>query len=562
MTPPPVLHRRAVSLVLLAAALAGCGGSTGPSLPKVNCDGEAITSLPAGGHAIIDPAATNGCLRLPAAGGAGAEYLVVAYSANGQEAPFGVKGDFTFRGVLDDFAPIQLPALGDPALSAFGPVPDPVAFHRMLRERERALARSPAAQLARLTSPARVLVPPTVGSSRDFQVCKTATCSSFVTVTATAQYVGSKTALYLDDSVPAGGLTPTEVANFGALFDQQLYAIDTTAFGRESDIDANGIVAVLLTDQVNALSPNCESTGQIIVGYFFGLDLLAGQPNSNDGEVFYGLVPDPSKPLCASKARVLDLLPPTLIHEFQHMISFNRHVLLSGGAAEETWLNEGLSHFAEELGGRQVTSGSCTGGNCLNQFAAGNLLNAFDYLTAPATTYLVEPGNSSGTLRERGANWLFVRWLADQSPTDTLLGTDITRRLLGADQAGGLTLVGGANATAAAQVVQGGITFPTLAGQFHLANGGEAVPGFADPTGRLRFKSWDLPAAFDQIIPGPYPLRPDSTAGTFGVSGTLLGGSGVYLRVVQAASTGPVALALDVKNAATVLPRLAVVRFR
>lgn len=562
MTPHTSRAAWPLALLLPGLALAACGGGSDPVSPKVDCDGVAVTSLAVGGHAIVDPAASNGCLRLPAAGGAGAEYLVVAYSANGQETTNGVKGAFTLRGVSDDFAALHATALPSPRLAAFQPPAAPEAFHQMLRARDRALSRSPAAHLSG-SQPPRLLVPPTVGSTRNFEVCKTTSCTSFVTVAATAQYVGSRSAIYLDDAVPAGGLSGTDITAFGDLFDQELYAFDTAAFGRESDVDGNGIVAVLLTDQVNALSPSCETTGQIIVGYFFGLDLLAGQAHSNDGEVFYGLVPDPSKPSCASKARVLDLLPPTLIHEFQHMISFHRHVLLGGGAAEETWLNEGLSHFAEELGGRQANNAACTSNNCLDQFAAGNLLNAYDYLTSPEVTYLVEPGTSGGTLRERGANWLFVRWLADQSPSDTLLGTDITRRLLGADQAGGIGVTGGAAAVAAAQLFQPGVTFATLAGQFHLANGAEPVPGFTEPSGRLRFKSWDLPAAFDQVFPGPYPLFPDSTAGPgYAAAGTLRGGSGSYVRVVQPGNAGAVALSLAVENAGAVLPRYAVLRIR
>jgi hypothetical protein len=232
-------------------------------------------------------------------------------------------------------------------------------------------------------------------------------------------------------------------------------------------------------------------------------------------------------------------------------------------APEETWLNEGLSHFAEELGGRRVTSGSCTGGNCLGQYATGNLLNAADYLADPAASFLVEPFESGGTLEERGANWLFVRWLADRSPSDSLLGTDLTRKLDGADQGGGITLTGGANAEAAAQLFQPGVTFPTLVGQWHLANYIEKLPGFTEPSGRLRYKSWNLVNAFQQVAPGPYPLRPDSTdAVSYRASGTLLAGSGKYVRVVQPAGGPAVAMGLTTKNTAAVTPRLAVVRIR
>ena len=66
-----------------------------------------------------------------------------------------------------------------------------------------------------------------------------------------------------------------------------------------------------------------------------------------------------------------------IIHEFQHMISFNQHVLVRGGNAEETWLNEGLSSFAEELGGRLVPDALCANTDCLTQFSLINLDNAY-----------------------------------------------------------------------------------------------------------------------------------------------------------------------------------------
>ena len=140
--------------------------------------------------------------------------------------------------------------------------------------------------------------------------------------------------------------------------------IDTTAFGRESDLDGNGVVIVLLTQHVNDLSPDCNTTGSIILGFFFGLDLLPGPGpgHSNDGEIFYGAVPRQDMPNCSvvhEDGSRPSRCPAVFIHEFQHMISFNQHVLVRGGDAEETWLNEGLSHFAEELGGREVPDDFC-----------------------------------------------------------------------------------------------------------------------------------------------------------------------------------------------------------
>lgn len=556
---PYTRPRLLAALLPVLITLSACGkGDTSPA-STIDCDGIAATTLAVGAHAILDPSLTQGCLRLPLAGAPGAEHLVVVLSAAGQETPNGVQGTFTLQATSDTFSAA---ALRRPALVQAAPASAQSGFDLMLRERERVYAREAGMRRAAAVRPS-LRVPPVVGDQRSFKVCATATCTGFVSVGATAKFVGAHGAIFLDDTVPAGGYTQTDIDSIGALFEQYLYPIDTTAFGRESDIDGNGVVIALLTDRINALSPNCAQTGQFIAGYFFGLDLL-NDPNSNGGEVFYGLVPDPGVPLCFAKAKVQRRLGGTFIHEFQHMISYNRHALLSGGEAEETWLNEGLSHFAEELGGRLVPDAFCPTTNCLTQYVRDDLSNARDYFNSPESYALVESGASSGTLPERGANWLFVRWLADQSPTDSVLGTDITRRLNGADGPGGLTTTGGQNVLAAVASFQPGISFSTLVGQWHLANYAESRGGFTDPSGRLRYRSWDLAAAFDALFPAPtYPLLPDSADGSdYARGGILRGGSGAYLRVVQGPDGAAVALGLSVKNSGGVEPRYAVVRLR
>ncbi|HZI73380.1 MAG TPA: hypothetical protein VFD73_05030, partial [Gemmatimonadales bacterium] len=323
-------------------------------------------------------------------------------------------------------------------------------------------------------------------------MCESDTCNSFVQTTAMARSVGQRVAIYVDTTAPAGGYTTADLDQVKTLFDQYLYPIDTTAFGRESDIDGNGVVIVLLTPQVNALSPGCNSTGRIILGYFFGADLLpksSVNPGSNEAEVFYGLVPDPNNSSCTiDKAEANSRLPATFIHEFQHMISFNQHVLIRNGSAEDTWLNEWLSHFAEELGGRLVPDQECpVTGSCEVEFLAdGDVLNAFEYLASPEDFFLIEPGNSTGKLEERGANWLFVRWLADHFAADTILGTELTRALVATNQTG--------SANVAART---GVDFSTLVGEWQLTNYLDDLPGFPTTDPRLRYKSWNFRAIAD-----------------------------------------------------------------
>jgi hypothetical protein len=400
-----------------------------------------------------------------------------------------------------------------------------------------------------------------VGEQLTFDVCSSASCDEFVQVTATARSVGNRVAIYVDNNAPAGGYSNPDLDRVRNLFDQYLYPIDTVAFGRESDIDGNGVVSVLLTPRVNALSPDCNDTGRVILGYFFGADLLprsSSNPGSNEAEVFFGLVPDPGNAACTiTTDEANSRLPATFIHEFQHMISFNQHVLVRGGVSEDTWLNEGLSHFAEELGGRLIPNSECPSStSCAQEFLGlGDLSNAFEYLARPDSFFLIEPGNSTGSLEERGANWLFVRWLADHFGSDSIQGTSLTRALVNTNQIGSTNVAS-----------RTGVDFSILVGEWQLTNYLDDLPSFSATGSRLRYKSWNFRFAADSNGI-PYPLVPDSTDGTdYGHSGTLRAGSGRHVRVVQ----GPGAPGVDLRltNAtggalpSSIEPRIALVRIR
>ena len=544
--------------------LGGCSDGTGPSGgAALDCSQASLRILAVGEHQVIDPNRDGACIRLPAASGTGAEHLYVPLATASRIADNGVSGPFLVTGGSSAVAAAARSApLPSPGLSAFQRPLAPEAFHDMLRARERALSESPSAALFNQgrTSTAAA-VPPALNEKRTFQVCATSACKAFVATTATVVSVGRRVVIYLDDAAPAPGYTTADLDDVRGLFDQYLYPIDTTAFGRESDIDANGVVVVLLTQHVNALSPNCNSTHRVILGYFFGADLLpkgSGNPGSNEGEVFYGLVPDLNNPQCTiDQSFARSHLPATFIHEFQHMISFNQHVLVRRGTSEVTWLNEGLSHFAEELGGRGVPDVECPNSlSCFSEFAVnGDLANAFEYLASPEDFFLIEPKDSTGSLPERGANWLFVRWLADHFAADTIRGTDLTHRLDATVQ------TGRANVEA-----QTGEDFSKLVGEWQLANYLDDLPGFAEPTARLRYRSWNFRqmAAAEGI---PYPLVPDSTSGVdYSHSGVLRAGSGRHIRVVQAPGAASVDLTLTAPTGAalssTLEPRIALVRVR
>ena len=552
--------RSLFSLALTGLAL-GCRDGTGPGTgASLACAEANLEVLAVGEHRILDPTQDDACVRLPPAGPGGAEHLYVPVATEGQETEDGVSTPYAITGSAPAVAAAQPLSFG--LLSAFRPPPSANEFHRMLRSRERMLTEGTAEVLfnngARSSSNA---LPPVPGEQRIFKVCASRQCTSFIDAAATAKAVGTRVAIFVDNDAPAGGYTDGELTEVGNLFDDYLYPIDTVAFGRESDVDNNGAVIVLLTHRVNALSPGCDSTGSVVLGYFFGADLLsrsAANPGSNEAEIFYGLVPDPLSTSCDISAEfALSRLPATFIHEFQHMISFNQHVLIRRGTSEDTWLNEGLSHFAEELGGRQIPAVECpVSGSCVHDFIQGDMENGFEYLASPEDHFLIEPGSSSAELAERGANWLFVRWLVDHFANDTLLGTDLTRRLV-ATRAVGATNV----------ETQTGTGFDVLVPEWQMTNYLDDLPAYQQVSSRLRYKTWNFRGAADSLGQA-FPLAPDLTAGPgYSHSSVLRAGSGRHVLVTQPEGASAVDLRLTAPSgeepvSSSASPRIGLVRIR
>jgi len=542
--------------ILLAGTIlvAACGSSDPNQVVTVDCSTAGTTTLAAGESKLID-AAQQGCVQLPGAGPGGAEYLYFAgltdgsFTEHGTSAPYQLTGASTVaaaRSTARRALPIRPPVSVRQSASAR-------AFHGRLRDMERSAAREAAARPAAPLAAARAAATaPVMGEKRTFNVLANGTAtgtkqSDYVQVTGTVGYVGTHTAVYLDDAAPAPTYAPADLQAIGSLFDDQLYPIDTTAFGRESDIDGNGLVLILLTDRVTKLI-SC-SGGSVVVGFFLPFDLSPTHVGSNAGEVFYGLVPDASCNLDVQDAKAS--LPPVVIHEFQHMISYNQHVLMRGGSPEQTWLNEGLSSFAEELGGRLVPDALCANNDCLTQFSLINLDNASRYLTDPVSNYLIGPDRIPLPLEEYGAGWLFVRWLADHYATTATLGTDLTQKLDATSRTGESNVV---QAT--------GATFSSLVINWQLANYLDDLSGFTPADPLLQYTSWNFPATYASLnaqdptdFPRAQPLQPPVAAnGAFNETGTLLGGSGRHLLVNQDPNVPGASLRLTGTDGTTALP--------
>jgi hypothetical protein len=562
---PKGLWAVGVSSLLAAACSSSAAPGPKPLAPCTATSGGQV-NIGVAAYTTVDPTQTAGCAVFPAdpSGSASVAYLVIAQSAS--STPDDSQA-FKLGGSALAAPPLAVPAAASvPSVAQL--------FDLRLRLAERELVKTAPPRPVRAPPRAPALVTPVAsGNVRTFQVCNVLTCdarnpSTFSSVTATALTVGQHIALYVDNAAPQPGLTQAGLDSVRAMFDTLLYPTDTAAFGRESDIDTNGQVIVLMTGKVNSLvtASQCNTSG-FVAGYFFGADLITSFSTSNKSEIFYSIVADPAGTLSCphSVSQVKQLVPVTFVHEFQHMISFNQHVLLHctvNGCPvppEDLWLNEGLSHYAEENGGRVFLPDTAT----FCEFVFGDLFNAGQYLASPQDHFLVDTAGIGG-LAERGAYWLFVRFLVDQfaAGTTQAAANTFTRSLEATTQVGVPNVV--ANT---------GTSFPTIVERWTLANYVSDLPSFPTPP-ELQYVKWQFRTAFPTFnskcssrIPGAFPLAPPSVTGSSAqLAGMLRAGSGNYYLMQQAPSAPSFALLFSTSTGTALrmalIPQLAVLRLQ
>ncbi len=567
--------RSAAALVLSIVAVTACSdGAVGPgvwphaALPPCNQSLAQTITLKVADYVSVDPMLDSGCVLLPAnaSGINSIEYLVVPQSAtslSGKSTPFQLKGGSLPAGVTAQLVGPTAAGQGAPGSVA-------IQFDQFLRNL--AQTRNYAAVVpppppggnppSMSFQAAAIAGPPALNDLRTFKVCNVLTCKTLSNVTARVKAVGMHIAVYVDTLAPTAGLDSAELDTLKQVFDTRLYPLDTAAFGGISDIDSNTVAIVLMSGTVNHLvtAAQCNSAG-FVAGFFFSGDLdPAFRSQYNQGEIFYSIVADPNGTLSCphTTAQVKSLMPVTFTHEFQHMINFVQHVLVRSGQAEEGWMDEGLSRYAEELGGRSYLPADQAS---FSQFAIGDVYDAYQYLAATGDSPLLIP-QDNGTLADAGASWLFVRYLVDQLRTDTTLAAShvVTRKLVQSN-------VTGATGVAA----QTGQAFEATLSRWAAANWVSDLPGFTAPP-ELQYTSWHFRTTYASLhtqdpshFPQPYPLVPVTSAGpAVNVSGTLRSGSGVYVRALQA--PGDSAFVLRFSGGGTkplssaVLPRLNIIR--
>lgn len=378
-----------------------------------------------------------------------------------------------------------------------------------------------------------VAASPTVGSIIQINTNLTGGgCDAKVLHSATVIAVLTHTIVLSDTLSPANGYTSAEMLAFGQAFDTLGYALDTLNFGAPTDIDGNGRVAILFTPGVNAIP---GPPGGYVLGLQTSRDLfpVSSCAGSNEGEMFYMPVPDPSSTIngnYTSKSTLSNTVLTTLVHEFQHLINAGRRIYVNNASSlEEVWLNEGLSHIAEELLYYRI-SGNAPKSNislttvqsnqaqldAANTYVFQNFLRLRTYLQAPETN---SPFAQVDGLQMRGAIWELLRYSADRKG--------------GTERSTWYPLV---NSTSTGQT-----NYNAVFGNIITMSHDWSIAQLADDRGLAvsaiyTNPSWDFRSLMTPLNGGTFPLLTHSLTST-AVDVSLAGGGSAYVRFHVAANT-------------------------
>jgi len=229
--------------------------------------------------------------------------------------------------------------------------------------------------------------------------------SDWTKVTATLRGIGTHCYIFEDNSVTSSylALTSTDISQFISVFDNEIYPKDTSAFGSEPNpgIDNDARIYILFTGNVNrqTASGYFDSTNQITQSFLdssseYNKNYSGYKYYSNEKEMFYMAVPKESFQGAEYRTHSFGVLA----HEFQHMINWYQHDLLSKTKLEESWVNEGLSQVAQDI--------------CGYGYQYGTLAFVMSpYLRAPEYYSLT---NFEFNLACYGNCYLFLRYIVDR----------------------------------------------------------------------------------------------------------------------------------------------------
>lgn len=295
----------------------------------------------------------------------------------------------------------------------------------------------------------------TLGSEDDFYVLNSLSGGgSFETVTATLVYQTEFFNYYIDND-ELDSLSDDDLEELSENFADVIPLI-RDIFGDESDVNSDGKFDVLSTPLVNGLA---GSPNSIVTGYWYAND-LGSSSNSNQREIIYTMVPDPSGTygsVVTENFAVSNIIRGVLVHEYQHMINYNMHVNENGGSTEDSWLNESLSHLIEDIYDTDSDDYMLSSGN-------ENPARVDVYLDSIDSTCFTCGTN----LAQRGGGYLFLRYLYEQAYNGEFSnladGAEFIAALLDTDETGTDNIVNAVYGSSGSSD-----NFYDLMGQFTLA---------------------------------------------------------------------------------------------
>jgi Bacterial Ig-like domain (group 1)/IPT/TIG domain len=421
-------------------------------------------------------------------------------------------------------------------------------------------------------------VVPTVGDMLQFKVPDITgnLCTDFTTITTVVKVVSAKGIIVTDVANPtADPLTDPELTSFGSSFDTDIFPILEANFGPSGDLDANQRVFMVLTQEVN------RQPG--LAGFVTSADLFtpAQCASSDQGEIFYGNVPDPANTTgsgARTKSNVVNGMLPLISHEVTHTIQFSRSVGVGPGL--DRWEAEGQAELAVELvahavfgnapgmdyGPSVMTGPGPTG---INWYEARFIRLAYYFGWISGSTHAPNTPEACSVYGHEGASipcsngyfygsgWAFFRYVNDRFGPNYTSGTGTGPTALQKDW----IVRSSSGAAGIEQLLQ--VDFDTLFVRFAamLYTDGRTITGLAP---ELQMSSWNIRQIFDTADPAR-SLTPTAQAyGTFNQTRQVRGGSTAYTLLTSSGSRG--ALAIRLRNqtdgvlAGTMKPHLWIVR--
>ena len=428
--------------------------------------------------------------------------------------------------------------------------------------------------------PQAIRAVPTVGSILNLNSQALQGCSNSSIVKGVVKAVGTRSIVVADPDNPAGGYTDADYLSVAATFDTLVYPLDVANFGTPTDIGGNGRVILLFSTAVNKLTP--AGAGFVIGGFFFARDLypktarsgLPGCAGSNEAEMFYLLVPDPNGTINGNRRATVDVTRlnlTTLAHEFQHLINASRRLYITVGAAanEETWLDEGLAHTAEELlyyrisgyNSRRNLDLNAVGGTTqqninFSSYMAQNFGRLYDRLRNPEVT---SPYATNDSLSTRGATWSFLRYAAGQQ-ADSAAEAAFFRSIVNSTSTGLANLAN----------VMPGEQLQTFLNDWSVATFTDDFTALlaSQLNARYKFPSWNFRSIYPNLriggttTLGTYPLNVRTLRANVSQRLKLAGGGAGYLRfAVPANKDGLISVSTNGAAPSTSL-KFSIVRLR